>query len=136
MSHPCIKLIGQRASGKTYRLFELANRDGSYIVTTIKQKEALQKHAEMLGFINVKVISVKDIILMEYSMIKKEYKAELETDEEIREFYEKNKVYVYIDDLDEVIDDFLPGFIQVRGASLTAGYELMMPTYQNKDFKK
>ena len=133
--HPVIKLIGQRASGKTYRLFEMAEKNGGYILTTINMKNLLQDSANNLGF-HVNVISVEDIAEMQRNFVRESMEAEIKNIEEAKEYCKKFNTQVYIDDLDEFIDDLLPPFIKVQAVTLTAGYELMIPTYQNKDTKK
>lgn len=119
--HPVKKLIGQKCSGKTYRLFEMAEKDGGVILTTNARKKITQDYARKLGF-HVDVISRED--LEAYCL------ADIITGSRHID------INIYIDDLDEFVDDFLPPFCKVQAVTLTAGYELMIPTYQNKDTKK
>lgn len=135
MSHPVRKLIGQRGSGKTYRLFEMAEKDGGYVLTTIKRKKIMQDYARKLGF-HVNVISVQDIVNLQVKFFNEAKKAGIKNVEEAKEYCKKFDTKVYIDDLDEFIDDLLPGFINIQAVTLTSGYDLMIQAYKNEDFKK
>lgn len=119
--HPVKKLIGNRGSGKTYHLFEMAEKNDGVILTTDKRKEITQDYAKKLGF-HVDVISKKDL---EAICLNDILTGSIHKD-----------INIYVDDLDEYIDEFLPPFCKVQAVTLTAGYELMIPTYLNKDTKK
>ncbi len=119
--HPVKKFIGSRGSGKTYRLFEMAEKNGGVILTTDNRKKLMQDYAKKLGF-HVDVISRVD--LEDYCLV------------DIMTGSCHEDINTYIDDLDEYVDECLPPFCKVQAVTLTAGYELVLSTFQNKDTKK
>lgn len=105
-----IKYIGGRASGKTYRLMQLADRENLPIVVADNEVavKLMNNYAESLGF-KPHFISLEKFLMEEVTF------------EDILSMKEgkKQPVPILIDDADEILKQYMP-MVEIKAMSISA----------------